>query len=359
MKLLSIAGVLAGIALVAGVAVQRRASGGTRESAAPDSGRIAVLGPTDVARVQRSDLIAGVPVSGSLQPSVTIRITSPIPEVVDAVSVKEGQAVRRGQVLAQFRTTALAPALLSADAQRAKAAADLTRMQSLFNEGAIARTDLEAAEVTLRAAEANAAQAQKRLDEATVRAPANGVISERHVQAGDRVKDGDALFQLVNIATLDFEATVPSEFAAGVRPGQAVVLAVSGLAARTISGRVARVNATVDPATRQLKLYVSVPNRNGGLVGGLFASGRVVQRQAEGVLVVPRAAVRAGANGTSYVLVVDSGAVALRDVTIGIVDDQTDLVEVTAGVQEGETVIVGGAPGLVSGQRVRVLSREH
>ncbi|HEU5321505.1 MAG TPA: efflux RND transporter periplasmic adaptor subunit [Methylomirabilota bacterium] len=358
MKRYLIAGALVGAALIVLVAARHGGRGETAARAVLDSGRVAVLGPTDVASAARADLIAGVPVSGTLEPAVDIRIASPIPEVVEQVLVKEGQAVRQGQVLARFRTSAVQPAALSAEAQRRLAASDYERMQNLFKEGAVSARDVENAEVSLRAAEATEAQAKKRLDEATVRAPVSGVVSQRAVESGDRVKDGDLLFQLVNTSKLEFEATVPSEYVADVRVGAPVVLAVTGAVDAGLSGRVSRVNATVDPATRQVKVYVTVPNRGGRLVGGLFASGRVVLQQVKGAVAVPQTAVRTDSTGNAYVLIVDAGRIARRDVTVGVTDEQASLVEIKLGLQGGETVIVGAASGLVGGEPVTIAGGE-
>ena len=304
-------------ALTAGLGACR---GEAREAAmrrGADSARVAVLGPTDVAPVIRADLVAGVPVSGTLEPAIDIRIASPIPEVLEAVLVKEGQAVRQGQVLARFRTNALAPAAASAEAQRRLAAADYERMQNLFKEGAVSQRDVENAEVALRAAEAAVALADKRLEEATVRAPVSGVVAKRAVEAGDRVKDGDQLFELVNTTELEFAATVQSEYVGKVRVGSPVALTVTGASGAGLGGRVSRVNATADPATRQVKVYVTVPNTGGRLVGGLFASGRVVLRQVASALAVPAPGIRRDADGKAYVLIVADGCIARRDVTTG------------------------------------------
>ena len=164
-------GALAGGAAIVMLAASRVGRGAGPEESAPPAAASVVLGRADVATVARADLIAGVPVSGTLKPAVTVEITSPYPEVVTAVLVKEGQAVARGQVLARFRSAALEPAALSAEAQRRIAASDLERMRNLFKEGAVSARDVENADVTLRAAEAAEAQARERLLDATVRAP--------------------------------------------------------------------------------------------------------------------------------------------------------------------------------------------
>jgi len=356
MKRYMILGAMAVVALT-GVVIARCGNGAEAADTPADSIRAAVLGPDDVASASRRDLVAGIPVSGTLQPSEEVRITAPIPEVVDQVLVKEGQAVSRGQVLARFRISALEPAALSAGAQRRKAEADYERMQNLYKEGAVSEQDVENAEVTLRAAESVEAAARKRLEESTVRASLNGVITQRAVDSGDRVKDGDFMFQLVNTSEFEFEATVPSEYVGAVRLGALADLTVTGVDS-SITGRVARVNAAVDEATRQLKVYLSVPNPGGRLVGGLFASGRIVLRAVRGAVAVPTSAVRTGPNGDRFVLVIDSGKVARRDVSTGATDEQAALVEITAGLQGGETVIIGPASGLEVGVPVTVAGAE-
>jgi RND family efflux transporter MFP subunit len=318
----------------------------------------AVLGPNDVWTVKPTDLIAGVPVSGTLEPAVDIRINSPVPEILEQVLVKEGERVKKGQLLAHFSTAALGPQAASARAQLRMAQADHQRMQSLYQEGAVAQRDVETAEVALRSAETAAAAAGKRLDEANIRAPVEGVIAQRFHESGDRVKDGDQLFRLVNTAELEFEATVPSEFVGAVRVNEPTVLSVTGMDGMGVSGQVARVNATADAATRQVKVYVTVRNPNARLVAGLFASGRVVTREVKGALAIPRPGLRHDDQGRTYVLVVAEGRVARREVAIGAYDEVQNLVEITGGLTQGDFAIVGPIEGLKVGDLVEIVSRE-
>ncbi len=330
---------------------------GQAETRPPEAAPAAVLGATDIAIVNRTDLIVGVPVSGTLEPGVDVRIKSPIAELIDVVLVKEGEAVKRGQVLARFRTELAQANSLSADAKKRIAIANHERMQNLLKEGAVSQSDVETAETAMRAAEAEATQAAQRLADATVRAPVAGVIAERAVESGDRIKDGDLMFRLVNTAVLEFAAAVPSTFVTSVKADMPVSLTVTGLSHETIGGKVSRVNATADAATRQVKVYVIVPNTDGRLVGGLFASGRVITRQEAKALVVPRAAVRSADSG-SYVLLIEDGKIARRAVVTGGIDEVANLVEITQGLTGGETVVIAAAEGLREGDVVSVTGRE-
>jgi membrane fusion protein, multidrug efflux system len=315
-----------------------------------------VLGASDVATAVVADLAEGVPVSGNLAPTADARLISPYDEALEVVLVQEGERVRKGQVLARFQSGALAPAAASAEAQRRIAEADLTRMRNLEQAGAISQRDVDNAEAAFKAAEATAAAAGKRLGDATVRAPFDGVVADRSVKSGDRVGAGDPLFRVVNIAQLEFEARVTAENASRLQVGTPVALTVSGLP-DAIEGHIARINATADPATRQVRVYVAVANRDGKLKGDLFASGRVVLREARRTLAVPIPAVHATAGGASQVWVIASGKLGQRAVKPGLVDEAQNLVQVEGALQPGDTLVVSAVEGLVAGQAVQLAGR--
>jgi RND family efflux transporter MFP subunit len=325
--------------------------GAKRDTAGTEA---ALLSPRDLSPVTRTDLATGLPVQGTLEPSVDVSVIAPYPEVLDAVLVKEGQAVRQGDVLARFRMESIRPASIGAEAQRRTAAADYARMKNLLQEGAVAPRDLESAEAGLRAAEAQAALMKKHLDDATVRAPFDGVVAQRFVHSGDRVADAALLFRIVNTTELEFAATVPTEALGSVHPGAPVALTVSGLEGDVIAGRVARVNSTVDPATRQVKVYVAVPNRDHRVAGDMFASGRIVLAEVKSVLAVPTAGVRGASGGVGQAWVVAGGRAEQRRVTTGVHDEARDLVEIRSGLKEGESVVVSPIGTLSQGQAVQV-----
>ncbi len=333
--------------------------GGSRggKGAANSAGPV-LMAASDVAVAAPADLAAGVPVSGTLAPGVDVRLTAPVAEVVDEVLVREGEAVRQGQLLARFRLGAIEAAAVSAQAQLEVAAADLERQRNLYAEGAVSKRDREAAEAAFKVAQAAEAQATRRLEDARMRAPIAGVISVRSVESGDRPAEGDPMFRLVNTTELEFEATIPSEHVARVRVGSPVRLDVTGFPAGGVEGRVARVNAAVDAATRQVKLYVRVPNPGGRLVGGLFASGNVVTQEEKAALAVPGPAVREDERG-AFVLALKQGVLERRDVRPGLRDPSRDLVEILSGLAAGDSVIVGPIAGLTPGQPVRIAGRER
>jgi multidrug efflux pump subunit AcrA (membrane-fusion protein) len=130
---------------------------------------------------------------------------------------------------------------------------------------------------------------------------------------------------------------------------------VSGLD-RRITGKIERINPVVDPATRQVRIYVAIPNQDRALVAGLFAEGRVATDTKRAVA-LPLSAIDSRGNSPTVHLI-RTGRVAQSAVQLGVRDEAAELVEVLAGVAEGDTLLLGSAQGVTPGSRVRVLEEE-
>jgi len=161
--------------------------------------------------------------------------------------------------------------------------------------------------------------------------------------------------ELVDTRVLQLSASVPTEWLSELKVGRPVSLTVAQLDSSEVSGRISRINPTADPATRQIQIYVDVPNPRETLVGGLFVSGRVLTREIANAVAVPPAAVRyEGEARMPYVYAVDHGKVARRRVGVGIADDVQGLVQITSGLARGDTVIVAPVEGLNDGTPIQI-----
>ena len=236
------------------------------------------------------------------------------------------------------------------------------RSAALLTAGAIADRDEEGARAQAQAAAAAAADATSRLASAekllrdgTVRAPFAGVISELPVSAGDVVQGGAGgatlLATVVDPSELTLEASVPAENLNGIKRGAKVEFTLNGMSKQVVTGTVARINPTVDATTRQVRIYVVVPNRNQALASGLFAEGRVTIEAAR-ALAVPISALDPRAT-TPSVKRLKGGKVESVPVTVGLRDALRERVVVT-GVVRGDTVLLGGALGTPTGSSVRI-----
>lgn len=337
------------------------------EAAAPEP---PVQVPADqVAMVDSLEVESGPALSGTLTAERTAQVRSQMSGTVLAVYAKEGQAVSAGQAIALIDTTVAAEqarsarsALRSAQVQSQLATRNAERSAALLKAGAIADRDEEGARAQAQAAAAAVADATSRLAAAekllrdgTVRAPFAGVISELPVSAGDVVQGGAGgatlLATVVDPSELTLEASVPAENLNGIKRGAKVEFTLNGMSRQVVTGTVARINPTVDPTTRQVRIYVVVPNRNQALASGLFAEGRVTIEAAH-ALAVPLSALDPRAN-TPSVKRLKGGRVESVPVTVGLRDALRERVVVT-GVARGDTVLLGGAIGTPTGSSVRI-----
>ena len=327
-----------------------------------------VVGPENVLVVGPEDISSGPALSGTLTAEREAQVRAQVGGAVLQVSAEKGQAVSAGQVLARIDDAALRDAVLSAQSAVRSAqngvqvaARDAERSGTLEAAGAVSTRDLELsrntlanAQAQLAGARAQLANAQEQLSRTTVRAPISGIVSDRPVSAGDVVQPGAALFTVVDPASMRLEGTVPAQELTAVRVGAPVRFTVTGYPGQTFRGTIRRINPAADPATRQVPVYVTIPNDEGRLVAGLFAEGRV-EAEARQAIVVPASAVdERGVQPT--VLKVDGGVARRAPVTLGLRDAATDRVEITGGVSAGDTLLVGGALGTTPGTRVVVQS---
>lgn len=316
-----------------------------------------VLGPEDVAVATRSDLSAGVVLTGSLQPYRVVRVKAQVPGTVRGVRVDRGTPVRRGQVMATIEAAGVRTQAEAARANLALAKQKLEAARTLNEAGAMSDIDFRTAQAAYEAAQAQAAQAEETEARSTIRAPMAGVVSERAVDGGEAVGMDAPLFTVVNSDTLELSGQIPVDRAAHVRVGAPVAFTLTAAPDRELNGRVARIDPVADPGTRQVGVYVQLANRKHDIIGGQFATGRIVGEKVEDAVVIPELAVR-GEGDSTYVLLVSNGRVAKQQITVGPSDKSTGTVAVTKGLEGGEKVIVTPSVQLAPGTEVVLASDE-
>jgi len=324
------------------------------------------VGTENIAVATTGSIMSGPTISGTLEPEREAVLRAQATGSVLQTYADQGQSVGAGTVLARIDASGVQDAYTSARAQVVAArnaadiaAHDLARNEKLLSAGAIAERDIEqsrrasiAAQAALEDANSRLAGAQRQYRNTTVTSPFAGIVSERPVSPGDVVQPGTALFTIVDPSSMRLEASVPAEQLSMIRVGLPVAFTVSGYPGRQFVGHIVRVNPTADPTTRQVRIYVSIPNAGRTLVGGLFASGRMSSDTKTG-LVVPATAV--DVRGTApFVVRVKGGKAEKVQVQLGLNDKTSETYEILSGLQAGDTLLVGAAQGITPGTPVKV-----
>lgn len=324
------------------------------------------VGPENIALVKNDTLRTGPQLSGTLVPEREARLRAEVSGRVLQTMVEQGQRVSEGTLIGRIDDAAVNDQAASAKSSvtQAQLAVDqanreLQRSKTLLAAGAIAERDREAAERAAAGAEAGLADAKARLSLAEknirntlIKAPFAGVVSERTVSPGDVVSPGTALFTIVDPTSLRLEASVPAEAIGSIRVGAPVMFAVNGYPGRAFEGKVTRINPTADAQTRQVRIYATVPNSTGRLVGGLFANGSVASETRVGMMVPEKAVDQTGV--AKFVMRLKAGKVEKVEVELGLHDATTESYEIKKGLAVGDTVLLAQAQGISVGTQVRV-----
>ena len=340
--------------------------GDAPQAAAPAGPAVVEIGAENVIRATPSQISVGPLISGELRAEREATVRAEIGGSIIQVGPEEGQAVKRGALIARIEARAQQDAYLSAQsAMRSSEEAlqnaerELERTERLVKAGALAERDLEAARnaaISARAqrddARARLTSAHKAMDDATVRSPMAGIVARRHVSAGDVLSPGTELYQIIDPSSMRLEASVASDQIGAIKVGAPVSFEVRGYPGQTFEGHIERISPTADAVTRQVSIFVAIPNAGGRLVAGLFGQGRVLTEARTG-LVVPATVVN-DRGGKPWVMRVRDGKAERVEVTLGLRDEQTERVEIASGVQEGDVLLVGAAQGMTPGTPVRV-----
>jgi len=335
---------------------------------APDAGWVE-LAATDVVRAGTRELAQGLAVSGSLKAVNSAVIKARVAGELQALTVREGDFVKAGQVVARIDAGEYQSRQRQAgeQAESAKAQVDVAQRQydnnkALVDQGFISKTaldtslaNLNAAQSTYKAALAGAEVAARAVQDAVLKSPIAGQVSQRLAQPGERVGIDTRIVEIVDLTRLELEASVGALEAMSVRVGQGARLRIEG-SPQTVGARVVRINPSAQAGSRAVLVYLALENAGGGgalpLRQGLFAQGTLDTARAS-ALAMPLGSVRID-KPQPYVQAIDNGRVVHKTVETGMrgtIEGETWIA--VKGLADGTPVIRGNIGILREGTQVR------
>lgn len=362
--LLVIAALGAGAARIVG---QRKAAQAAAQQAAQKVEAPIELAATDVVVLRTRELAQKLPISGTLRAATSVLVKARVAGELSGLSVREGDSVRVGQVLARIDPTDLQARQRQAQqqAESAKAQVDIAQRaydnnRSLVEQGFISKSSLDTSLSSLAAAQANHKAAlaavdmvNKSLDDSVLRAPIAGQVSQRLAQNGERMAVDGRVLEIVDLSRLEMEANLSPADSLKVTQGQTAILQVEG-SATPLKARVARVNPSVVAGSRSVLAYL-VLDPMPGLRQGLFVQGSV-QVGTASLPAAPLSSVRTD-RPQPYVQLVRDNKVVHQMVTLGERGDVDGEVMVgLQGLPENAVLISGSVGVLREGTLVRVAS---
>lgn len=317
-----------------------------------------------VAPVQKGVFTRVLNYTGTVMPWKQAGIIPDVSGRVQRILVKQGDMVRRGQLLAELDTTSLelqkkqaAAAVAVAEAALKDARVNAERMRKLHERDAVSSMQLEKAELALesastqkQSADANLNIIRHHLKSARMSAPFDGIITARHLDEGDMINPqmggGFGVLTLMDLSRVKVRLDVVAEDIERISVGMPCSVKVSTLADRTFNGTVYTKTLAADAASKTFQVEVRVNNPEFQIKAGVFADVAVEIARDEGVLVLPISALI----GEDRVVVYDNGRARVTRVEVGQSNDS--LFEVLSGIEEGVQVVVEGNYDLKDGAAV-------
>jgi RND family efflux transporter MFP subunit len=324
-----------------------------------------LIAPEDLVSVLNSAFAAGPSITGSIQPERQADLRAEVSAVVLAVLKENGDPVKRGELLVRLDATSIRDSLTSAEASARAAELALEqaerqfqRLKTLQASGMVSAPQLEEAEIRRNSAQSEAEAARARvvtarqqLQRTEIRAPFDGIVSDRKVSAGDTAQVGKEMLDVIDPRSLRFEGYVSADYIGSVRPGQKASFRVLGFTDREFSGRVARVNPAANATTRQVAVLVAFedaaqqPN-----VSGLYAEGRLEAPDRAQLTLPSTAVVRDG--DRAFAWRVTASQIEKVPLATGARDPRTGAVAILSGLAANDSVIRYPTAALRDGQPV-------
>ncbi|RTE67112.1 efflux RND transporter periplasmic adaptor subunit [Amphritea opalescens] len=298
--------------------------------------------------------------TGTLEAFQTINIYTQEEGIVKQILPREGDRVKRDELLVRLDDQLLNAQLQRARAVRQQAETELERLKNLIKRNLTARSELTSRETDLAVAQADEKVIATRLGYTRIRSPIDAVVTARHTEPGNLAEQSAHLLTLADVSRLRLKVDVSELLINQLSIGMPVDIQIDALQSSqqlkpfAVSGTVSRIYPTIDPATRSGTLEISLNPAPQGARPGQFARVKFkIARQQ--VLLLPFGSLRQSANG-SYVYVTDSdNKVQIRPLETGIKTGEQ--IEVLAGLKPGEQVITRGFTNLKPGMSVTIVNR--
>ncbi len=341
-------------ALILGTIVMAACSPVAENDSAEDEKEDAPAIPVEVATAIRGDVFSTytgtAPIEAFNDAEVIARVGGEVREIL----VEEGDDVTSGQLLARLDGDRLRLEVAQSAANLQKLRRDYQRNIDLKDKGLISIGDFEEIQYRTEALEASHNLAMLELSYTEIRAPINGVISERFIKLGNTVGVGSPAFQVTSLEPLVSYLYVPEREFRRLESGQKATLEIDALQGAEFVGTVARISPVVDPQTGTFKTTIEVNDSSRRLKPGMFGRISIVSDMHANVLQIPRAAIIEQA-GASVLFVIDADNLAQRRV-IQTGYSEGGLVEILDGLKDDDVFVVVGQSGLKNATTVSIIN---
>ncbi|MGV8829027.1 MAG: efflux RND transporter periplasmic adaptor subunit [Breznakibacter sp.] len=285
--------------------------------------------------------------SGTVEASQTIPLSFRSLGTVEQVLVQEGDAVRKGQLLASVDKADNQSVYNSSLAmyQQAKDAYD--RLKQVYDNGSLPEVKWVEMETNMKKAQSQWEVAKSSLDKCNLYAPTNGVIGKRNIEPGQSAMSGFAPLELVKIEKVLVKISVPENEIGKLKKGISAGITISALNNRHFDGTISHVGVVADQFSRTYEVKITVENSELDIKPGMVCDVVLNTNDAKQVVLVPYNAVTKDDDGNTYVFVVTSNQKSVKKQIVTVGDYQSNGLEIIKGLTVDQVVVVEGKEKLM------------
>ncbi|NOQ91973.1 MAG: efflux RND transporter periplasmic adaptor subunit [Flavobacteriaceae bacterium] len=280
--------------------------------------------------------------------------------ILTNVYVKEGQKVKKGQLLAKIDDGGLGQQLGLLQIQEELAKTTYERQKRLWDQKIGSELQFLQAQSSYRAQAKAVSQLKQQVEKTFVRAPFSGTIDDVITDQGSVVAPGQSqLIRIVNLNNMYIETDVPEKYITNISKDKKVKVEFPILG-RTMDAKIRQVGNYINPANRTFKVKIAIPNKEKNIKPNLTAKLKINDYTNPNALLIPQSIISENANGQQYVYVIktkeNSDKTVAEKVIIQTGRTQGDVIEVLTGLNNGDEIIKEGARSVSNGQKVKILN---
>ncbi len=315
--------------------------------------------PVRLTSIKESTFEHFVKVQGQIEANKNVMVSPKMGGVVTAVYVREGQSVKKGQVLAKLDDSVLQKSLLELETQLTLADTVYRRQKNLWEQNIGSEIQVLQAQTQKESLERRIATTQEQVDMTRIKAPLSGTVDRAIAKVGEAVSPGFGAFNIINLNDLSFKADLSESYIPYVKKGNMVTIEFPSIG-KKIEEKVSTISKIINPVNRTVSVEVRLDNRSDEYKANMVGEVSIQDIRNENVVVIPISYIQESAS-SEFVMVAErneAGQYFAKRVDIVTGNSYQGNVEVTSGLKAGMQLIIEGAKGLAEGAELLFLDNE-
>lgn len=289
---------------------------------------------------------------GSIEPWTRLQLMSKLSGTITEVLVREGDRVKKGDIIAHIESKDYEIRLDRAEAAYKLAKSEYERDKSIYDKGVIPTSAMDANKTNMQTALADYENAKLLYSRTTVTSPMDGIIRRMDAKIGLQLSVGDPIAEILELDRLKGVIGIPESDITAARKLDRVEITIQALNNRKISAKTHFLSPSPETIARLYNLELVIDNKSGDIFAGMFIRADIVKQTIENTLAIPFYSV-ISRNNEQFVYIEEDGVAKKRTVQLGIMEKW--MVQITDGLNPGDRLIIEGHRDVDNDQKVKVI----